>query len=255
VDVQFLADDLAALKANTYNWLIWHAPTDWDDLQLFLPLARAKGIRVWVTLVPPTESPPMYGENYSEPFRLDFRRWAVELAKLSLREPNLVAWSLDDFTDNAGPAHTFKPEDWREILTAARAINPKLAFVPCCYYQHITPELAAHYRDLVDGILFPYMHASSAMNLRDNDTLAAEVARFKTLFGAATPVFVDVYATHHTSLNPTTAEYVEQVMTAGRSSADGVLIYCHHYEKANPEKYRVIKQLFHRWGAEDGAPR
>ena len=255
VDVQFLANDLAAIKANTYNWLIWHAATDWDDLQLFLPLARAQGIRVWVSLVPPTESPPMYGENYSEPFRLDFRRWAVELARLSLREPNLVAWSLDDFTDNAGPAHTFKPEDWREILAAARAINPKLAFVPCCYFQHLTPEIAAQYRDLVDGILFPYMHASGAMNLTDTDTLAAEVARFKTLFGAATPVFVDVYATPHTSLNETTPAYVEQVMTAGRSSADGVLIYCHQSEKAKPEKYRVIKQLFHRWAAADGAPR
>ena len=74
VDLAFLLEDLSAIGANTYNWLIWHAATDWDDLKAFLPQARERRIRVWVTLVPPSESPP-HAKNYSEPFRLDYERW------------------------------------------------------------------------------------------------------------------------------------------------------------------------------------
>src|SRR5436190_1053985 len=98
VDAQKLVSELTDLHANTYNWLIWHAKTDWEDLKLFLPQARKNQINVWVTLVPPSESPPKYGANYSEPFRLDYARWAKEIAQLSVREKNLVAWSLDDFS-------------------------------------------------------------------------------------------------------------------------------------------------------------
>ena len=36
--------------------------------------------RVW----PPSESPPSYGRQYSEPFRLDYARWAEEIARLSI---------------------------------------------------------------------------------------------------------------------------------------------------------------------------
>jgi hypothetical protein len=73
-----LLDELTELHANTYNWLIAHSATDWDDLQAFLPMARKKGIRVWVTLLPPSESSPRT-QNIAEPFRLDYERWAGEL--------------------------------------------------------------------------------------------------------------------------------------------------------------------------------
>src|SRR5262245_4401121 len=96
VDCHQLLAELAEIRANTYSWLIWEKPTDWDDLKLFLPLARAQKIRVWVTLVPPSESPPLTS-HFSEPFRLDYARWGIEIARLSLQETNLVAWSIDDF--------------------------------------------------------------------------------------------------------------------------------------------------------------
>lgn len=99
VDVDRLASELADVGADTYSFCIHRAATDWDDLQLILPKARAKQIRIWASIVPPSESPPRV-KLYAEPFRLDYQRWAVEFAKLSLREPNLVAWSIDDFTYN-----------------------------------------------------------------------------------------------------------------------------------------------------------
>lgn len=243
VDVDRLLRELGDLRANTYNFLIWHAASDWDDLKLFLPRAAGQGIKVWVTVVPPSESPPK-AKNYSEPFRLDYERWAVEIARLSLAHPNLVAWSIDDFVHNL---KVYTPEQVDRMLTAARAIAPKLAFVPCVYYRQCKPEFAQAYAGLFDGVLFPYRNESVQMNLTDAGAVPAEVARLKELFGPDMPVFVDVYATKHSRLNDSSPEYVEQVMRLGWQAADGVLIYCHQDPVRSPAKHRVIQKVFHEW--------
>jgi hypothetical protein len=100
VDGDALLSRLKELHVTTYYWLVWHARTDWDDLKLFLPKAAEANIEVWVYLVPPTESPPKEGDLYSEPFRLDYGRWAEEIARLSLQHTNLTAWVIDDFYAN-----------------------------------------------------------------------------------------------------------------------------------------------------------
>lgn len=241
VDIDRLLSELADLKANTYHWLIWHAATDWEDLQTFLPAARKEGIRVWVSLVPPSESPPQT-KNYSEPFRLDYLRWAEEIARLSAREPNLVAWSIDDYTHNL---RYFTPEKMREIRAAISRINPKLAFVPCSYFPAVTPKFAEQYRGLFDGLLFPYRHESSGANLTDAGLVEDEVAKIRQLVGPKVPVLVDVYATGHSRLGQSTPEYVEQVMIAGKKASDGVLVYCH--QNPSSKKYAVAKRLFHEW--------
>lgn len=246
VDLDRLLRELGEIHADTYNWLIWHAATDWQDLQAFLPLAQRKGIKVWVTLVPPSESPPQT-KAYSEPFRLDYERWAVEIARLSLRHPNLVAWSLDDFSHNQ-KVFTATRLEW--ILSQAREINPRLAFVPCIYYRHATPEFAETYAPLIDGILFPFRNESNTMNLTDSDSVEPEVLKVKSLFAGKTPVFVDVYATKHSRLNDSSPDYVREVMVRGRNVADGVLIYCHQSKAGSPAKYEVIRGLFSEWAEE-----
>jgi hypothetical protein len=246
MDLEGLVADLAEIRAHTYNFLIWHAATDWEDLQEFLPLARQKNIKVWVTLVPPSESPP-HTKAYSEPFRLDYERWAVEIARLSRKHPNLVAWSLDDFSHNG---KILTPERLEGILTGAREINPKLAFVPCIYYRHATPEFASTYAPLIDGILFPFRNESVKMNLSNFETVDAEVRRVRELFGGNVPVFVDVYATKHSRLNDSTPDYVREVMLRGRRSADGVLIYCHQSKATSPAKYEVIRTVFKEWAGD-----
>lgn len=243
VDIERLVRELTEIKARTYNFLIWHGSNDWSDLQLFLPRAREHAIQVWVTLVPPSESPP-HAKTFSEPFRLDYERWAIEIAQLSRRETNLVAWSVDDFAYNA---KTFTPEYLQSLQTQAHTINPRLAFVPCLYYRQLTPEFASKYRPLFDGLLFPYRHESAGSNLSEWDTLPAEVARIRELFGPTLPILVDVYATRHSRLGDSTPEYVKRVMELGREHADGVLIYCHQYADENPAKHAVIKQLFQTW--------
>lgn len=240
VDTARLLAELGELGANTYNWLIWHQPTDWEDLQAFLPQARARGLRVWVTLVPPSESPPKQ-KWYSEPFRLDYERWAQEIARLSVAEPALIAWSIDDFAHNLT---TFTPEKLRAMLAAARAINPRLAFAPCLYFRQITPAFASRYGDLIDGILFPYRNESVKANLTDPGQVAAEVTRVRALFRPGLPVIVDIYATRHSSLGDSTPDYVATALAAGRASADGIMVYCHQNPKSQPAKYAAVRRAF-----------
>ena len=247
VDVDRLIAQLTELHANTYSFCIHGYSTDWDDLKLILPRAREKGIRIWGSLVPPSESPPRT-RMFAEPFRLDYERWAVEFAKLSLQETNLVAWSIDDFTHNL--AKTYTPAYVKQMLDASHQINPKLAFVPCCYFPTIKRAFVTNYCSLIDGILFPYRHESTKANLKDPSLVESEVKQIKALVGPSFPVVFDIYATAHSRLGATTPEYVEQAMIAGHRAADGVMIYCHQDPKKNADKYQIIKRLFGQWAGE-----
>ena len=154
VDADALLARLKELGVTTYYWLIWHAPTDWEDLKLFLPKARAADIAVWVYLVPPTESPPLYGSLYSEPFRLDYLRWAEEIARLSLQHPNLTAWVMDDFYANR---EFFTPAYVGQMQQRAKQINPELAFLPLMYFDELRSTFATDYREVIDGVVVAYL--------------------------------------------------------------------------------------------------
>jgi len=243
VDTERLVSELVEVGANTYSFCIHAYPTDWDDLQLMLPRAREHGIRVWASIVPPSESPPRV-KAYAEPFRLDYQRWAVEFARLSLRETNLVAWSIDDFTHNL---KTYTPEYVKAMLDGAREINPHLAFVPCCYYPAITPAFATNYCPLLDGILFPYRHESAGANLKDASLVESELHKIKQITGRDFPVVLDIYASAHSRLGATTPQYVEEAVVAGHRAAEGVMIYRHQDPQQNAAKFEIIKRLFHSW--------
>jgi hypothetical protein len=133
------------------------------------------------------------------------------------------------------------------MLGAARAINPRLAFVPCCYYKDINEKFVKTYAPLLDGMLFPYRHESGGANLKDASLVEVEVKKIKELTGPDFPIVMDVYASAHSSLGNTTPEYVRQVMASGRDCADGVMVYCHQDPKLYPEKYQIIKELFGAW--------
>ena len=243
VDINRLLFELKDIHADTYHWLIHEKITDWDDLKQFLPMARKAKIKVWVCLVPPSESKPIYKFS-SEPYGLDYERWAVEIAKLSTTEPNLVVWSIDDFVHNL---KFYTPEYLKKILGAAHAINPKLAFIPCCYYKQTTPAFVSEYLPLLDGILFPYRAESVGANLQDATKVESEIAHLRKLFNNPDfPIYLDIYATAHSKLGASTPEYVKDVLTAGMKYADGVFIYRHQDPVKNAEKYQIVKKGFRR---------
>jgi len=141
----------------------------------------------------------------------------------------------------------YTPEYLGKILSAARRINPRLAFVPCCYFPAITPQFATNYGPLLDGVLFPYRHESAGANLKDPGQVEPELKRIKSVVGPDVPVILDIYATAHSRLGATTPEYVEEAMQAGHRAADGVMIYCHQDPEKNAEKHQIIKRLFGGW--------
>jgi hypothetical protein len=251
IDCERLIAELGELHANTYNWLIAHGSTDWEDLHAFLPMAAKHGIRVWVTLLPPSESPPRT-KHFSEPYRLDYEKWASELASLSVREPALVAWSVDDFAYNL---KVFTRERMRAIIAAQREKNPEFAFVPCIYYRHGTPTFAKNYGEFFDGVLFPYRSESTKAGFEDATQVGPEVKTLKERFGHDFPIIVDIYATRHSTLGASTAQYVEVVMKLAHPLADGVHIY-RHQDKRNPqelEKYEVTRRVMSSWAEQSNA--
>jgi hypothetical protein len=153
VDGDALLTRLKELHVTTYYWLVWHAATDWDDLKAFLPKAAQANIEIWVYLVPPTESAPREGELYCEPFRLDYRRWAEEIARLSLQHTNLTAWVIDDFYANH---EFFTPAAVRDLQTRAKRVNPRLAFLPLMYFGEIRRTFVQDYREVIDGVVVAY---------------------------------------------------------------------------------------------------
>ena len=203
-DTTKLLSELADIHANTFHWAIHTYSNEWDEIKTFLPLARKANIKVWITLMPPSESPPRL-KMYSEPFRLDYERWATEIAKLSLQETNLVAWSIDDFTHNL---KIFTPEYVAKMMKAAHAVNPRLAFVPCCYYKEITSGFAKNYGTLLDAVLFPYRDESTGGNLKNPDHVESEIKTIRALLGQKMPLVLDIYASPHSRLGATTPEYI-----------------------------------------------
>ena len=153
VDTAAMARRLEELGVTTYYWLIAHAATDWEDLQLFLPEAARAHIEVWAYLVPPSESAPRNGTLYPEPFRLDYLRWAEEIARLSLQHTNLTAWVIDDFYENHA---LFTPAYVGRMQQQARRLNPGLAFLPLMYYGELNRRFVDDYRKVIDGVVAAY---------------------------------------------------------------------------------------------------
>ncbi len=156
VDCELMVERLQELGANTYMWLIWHSPNDWEDLHEFLPLAAEADITVWVYLVPPSETAATHEQfPYSEPFRLDYVRWAEEIARLSLEHDNLVGYVIDDFWGNVNP-RWFTPESIRAMVDAGRAINPEIKFYPLMYFNQIGSRFIQMLGTVVDGVVAAY---------------------------------------------------------------------------------------------------
>ena len=238
MDVHKLIAQLVQLNVTHYNFLIHKEDCDWEDLHLFLPAAKEKGIKVWVSVAPPSKP----GGRFSLPFLQDYIAWARELALLSLRHDNLIAWGMDDFSHNG---EVFDRGYTLRVLETARQINPKLAFVPTVYYKHaVRPAFAQTYGGLLDGVLFPYRAESGGRDLIDASRVGEEVRRLRELLPGI-PIVLDVYSSRHSELGESTADYVRQVMEAGKQHADGVMVYRH--PEPGTAKWNVAEELFRQW--------
>src|ERR1035437_3117584 len=112
-------------------------PNDWTKLIDSLSKAKMSGINIYVSLLPPSKTPPICPTcNYSEPYRLDFIHWAKEIANLSLRYSNLIGYTIENFQENLNLGYIRQTYiDSMEV--ESKSINTKLQFIttlPNIYY-------------------------------------------------------------------------------------------------------------------------
>ncbi len=239
VDISTLIDSLKEASINTYNFLIWHEPaTDYDDFVKFLELALHEGIYVWVDITPPSEppNPPPHGRDYIS--------WAIDFANLSLKYPNFVAFTIDDFDSNLD---FFTPAYVKRMRDAFKAINPKLAFIPTVYggeqvSRHLTfKKFMETYGNYIDGILLPYI------NLDSLDDLPSILQTARNALGNEKILISFIYAAstswHRT---PPTLEYLRKAIMISYLYADGVMMYCLPLtpEQADYEEYKLVKEIY-----------
>jgi hypothetical protein len=151
VDTPAMIEKLKELNVNTYYYLVWYEPTDWDDLKNeFLPAAKNAGINVVVYLVPPSEST---GSRKSYPYITDYVAWAKAIAELSVQYPNLIGWAIDDFNHDL---NTFTPEYMAQMKAASKMVNPNLRFMPVVYTPALTDDFLRTRGEHIDGVIVPY---------------------------------------------------------------------------------------------------
>ncbi|MFI5385406.1 MAG: hypothetical protein ACHQ50_04715 [Fimbriimonadales bacterium] len=244
MDVDRLIKELVDLKVNTYCFLIWHQAVDWVELHRFLPEARKHGIRVWVYLTPPSEQPPIdrsYG--YDEPFRMDYERWGRELARLSLEEPNLVGWCIDDFPiDNNMKVLT--PAYLGKAVEGARRINPKFAFMPCVYEMTGgRAERLRAYKGIFDGIFLCHNLQSDETTEQQHRTyMEQNVAATRSVFGKTIPIVSFQFTTRWRDALPPSPQRTAFLLRLSRSLCDGVICYLH--PKPDATNREAIREVF-----------
>ncbi|MGE3543959.1 MAG: hypothetical protein AB7L28_08505 [Kofleriaceae bacterium] len=177
IDIPATMARLTAAKINTFAYLIYtSSQSKWNTLPAVLDAAHANGIKVWVYLVPPSETPDAGGAPNYPPFQEDYVAWAEAIATLATTKPALQAFVIDDFGYNtpypAGDAFTlFTPGYTQQIVEAAHAIQPSLAFIPILYFEQIgdpasTQYLVDLYGPYFDGVIWPY-HGGTNWASRD----------------------------------------------------------------------------------------
>jgi hypothetical protein len=179
VDSEQLKEWLTETHTRTYSFLLWDTTgDDYLNLVRFLEATRdfcvdGDALKVWVTLVPPTEisggkcsrpaeSPltpfseaSFFGAGLGSAACTDYVGWGELLGALATQYPQLVALNVDDFTHNVSTA--FTPEVVAKMVSAMRSQAPWMSFIPTSYYRSEGNFVFSTWPDLgatVDSLLF-----------------------------------------------------------------------------------------------------
>ncbi|MFD1425702.1 hypothetical protein JOD24_003072 [Kroppenstedtia sanguinis] len=230
MDTPRLIQKLKELGVTQYFYLVWHAPTDWDDFRHeFLPAARQAGIDVWVYLVPPSEAHRIQ----SEPFGTDYIAWFRAIGSLSRNYANLKGVVMDDFNHNLS---FFTPEYVAKMKQAAKKSNRDLLFYPQIYYSAIHPHILEKYRSLFDGVVMTFRDGKYR-NTQRNQDLEEQISKTSRLLAReGLPLILMVHASKlsATPSNPS-AHYVEESLRTGlrqlhHGNIQGLVTYVLHKE-------------------------
>lgn len=221
---------LRVLKANgmsCYGALIWRQRDhgsqsfNWNSFKKFLAAAKPAGINVWAILIPPGEG------GDSPPFNQDYVRWMKELAKLSVRFPNLRGVNIDDYVAAKSSKKLFTPAYTCAIYRAKQAINPKLQFVPTIY--DLDRSLAEQYGSCIDGAWLWFT------NLDTDAGLQSWLENTRLAVGGRFPIYSGVYA-HSTSWHSATPKpaVLRRSLDTACRYANGAIIWQMPLAPPNP---------------------
>lgn len=218
VDTPATIDELKALHVNTFLFLIWHSPTDWQDLQQdFMPAAQKAGINVWAYIVPPSECSP---DGWcSQPYQKDYVSWARNIAQLSVTYPNLTGWAIDDFT-NGQNSQLFTPDYMQQMTDAAHGINPKLGLYTVTYYSTATSDaFLTKYAPYIKGIIFPYRDEpfANTTNTASLPTQLDNVSAHAKAHGV--DALLLIYTGRYSTFAPPTPDYARRALDVGMEYA------------------------------------
>jgi len=241
LDATNLIERLKDLKVNTYVYLIWHSSYDWDDLcNNFMPLAQKEGIKVIVYLVPPSEPPS------PKPYEYDYLKWAQAIGELSQKYPNLMGIAIDDFNYNT----TFFTKNYlKEVKARAISINPSLKLFTVSYYRDITDKFLDQYRDVIDGVIFPFRNEPN-IDTTTTSTLDPQVRAVRATLGEDLSLIIMIYASKLSSAPvPPDAKYLKETVKVSldlvkEGVADGIITYCLPKVDKEDDRYKVVKELF-----------
>lgn len=253
-DVPKLIAALQEMKVSDYMHLVWREsnyPHAWDDFQAMAPEFQKVGIRLWLYLTPPSETPPA-------PFGNDYVRWARECAAMAKQYPIVQGIALDDFNGNV---KTFTPDYCRRMMTEAHTVAPRLSLFVICYYGYADPFLTPHVRTgAIDGIIWPYYHPHK--NHTNTTNLFPQAVKYRSWLDEQTrlgglprsmPLIVMVYASKMAKAPQACAPaYVQECLKEGLKAvraghADGVMTYC--LPKDKPEFVAAVERNYAGWKA------
>lgn len=240
VDVDRILHSVVHVGASGYDYLIWHASTDWEDLGLYLSSADSAGITSWVTITPPTEQRPP--NALTAPFDTDYIAWQGAISSLARVHQHLEALVLDDFDYNT---RSFP----LPLLSRMKGLRTELGGRPALYgviYRHTLDSLRSWWssRDSVlDGVVYAYDDFSST------DSLARILALARRQLPLRAALVVNVYATggYKAKTPRRTPEYLASALMQADTIADVVRLYCMPKDQADP--LVAVVQSFTQWTA------
>lgn len=237
-DIPKLFKAIAAAHMNSYDFLIYQRRSDWDDFQEFVRQAQQKNIKVWITLLPPSEPPP------SAPFKLDYIRWAQEIGKLSQQYSCIAGVVIDDFWSIQNQT-LFTPNYIARFAATLHSYNPKLTFLATVYWRTIGDK--KFWRDFgssIDGIMFPYEDVESTQELK------SQLKACRRWIGSNKFLFINVYANGSSKRNEKglrTPKYLSDVLSISHRLCDGIRLYVLPKSNFDDPGFKAVAKLYGDW--------
>jgi hypothetical protein len=232
LDLDRLFEKVSASGADTYNFLLADTPRDLAELQRLLPEAQRRGIKIWATILPPSELSP---ELRNDMRYVDYTGIARKIAGLSVRYSNFQAWSIDNV---AVDSEFFTPSYLEGITSGAKEVNPNLMFIPVVYYGNVASPGFSGRASSFDGVQFYYTHFPVEES-DESGILLPQLEELRSKFSG--DVILGIYASPWSKEYPTSASYVEQLIKLAKQHTDGAMIYTMDQEG---EKLAAIKGQF-----------